>query len=31
MFVSAEALEALTGKSRPSAQARFLDRLQNFL
>jgi len=26
MFVSAEALEAFTGKRRPSAQARFLDR-----
>ncbi len=26
MFVSAEQLEALTGKTRPSAQARFLDR-----
>ncbi len=26
MFISAEELEALTGKSRPSAQARFLDR-----
>jgi hypothetical protein len=26
MFVTAKELEALTGKSRPSAQARFLDR-----
>jgi hypothetical protein len=26
MFVSAEQLEAFTGKKRPSAQARFLDR-----
>lgn len=26
MFVSSEQLEALTGRSRPSAQARFLDR-----
>lgn len=26
MFISAEQLEAFTGKKRPSAQARFLDR-----